>query len=61
MYKKLALFLFATATALSATVATARPPFCDSFCFTQYKGCINSGKPQDQCAEQYSDCITNCS
>ncbi|MBB3119171.1 hypothetical protein [Pseudoduganella violacea] len=60
MYKKLALFLFAAATALSASVATARPPFCDSFCFNQYKGCINRGTPQDQCAEQYSDCISGC-
>lgn len=60
MYKKLALFLFATATALSASIATARPPFCDSYCFTQYKGCINRGTHQDQCVEQYNDCLLNC-
>ncbi|AKU22498.1 hypothetical protein MJ904_11445 [Massilia sp. MB5] len=48
MFKKLALFVFAAATALSASLATARPD-CHPQCYVDYHACISAGNDVVEC------------
>ncbi|NVE01029.1 hypothetical protein [Massilia sp. BJB1822] len=59
MYKKLALFVFAAATTLSASLATAQPPFCVSFCRAMYSACVKQGNPQAQCKAEQQECLAS--
>ncbi|NVE01022.1 hypothetical protein [Massilia sp. BJB1822] len=60
MFKKTALFAFAAAAALSASMATARPPLCDTMCHENYRDCIDSGASTAECAAEWSACRDRC-
>lgn len=60
MFKKTAFFVFAAAAALSASVASARPPFCETMCNENYRDCLNSGSSQAGCAAEWVACRDQC-
>lgn len=60
MYKKFALFLFAAATTLSASLATARPPVCATECRMDYRECLDSGTAPVACRAALSACLASC-
>ncbi|WP_256080601.1 hypothetical protein [Massilia sp. YIM B04103] len=60
MYKKLALFLFAAAASLSASISTARPPDCAVYCGSGYRYCMSHGGDAVQCRASYEQCLRHC-
>ncbi|WP_256080591.1 hypothetical protein [Massilia sp. YIM B04103] len=59
MFKKLALFVFAAATALSASLATARPD-CRAQCYIDYRACISAGDDVAECRSIMLQCYDAC-
>ncbi|UTY56358.1 hypothetical protein [Massilia sp. erpn] len=59
MFKKLALFMFAAAAALSASLATARPD-CRAQCYIDYRACISAGDDAAECRAILLECYRDC-
>ncbi|NVE01021.1 hypothetical protein [Massilia sp. BJB1822] len=59
MFKKLALFMFAAAAALSASIATAYPN-CRAQCYIDYRACISAGDDARECRVDLIQCYHAC-
>ena len=59
MYKKMALFLFTVAAALSASLATARPD-CRAQCYIDYRACTSAGENPADCRVTLLQCYRDC-
>ncbi len=60
MFKKIALFLFAAAASLSASITTARPPDCQMYCGSDYRYCLSHGGNAAECRAEYQQCLRFC-
>lgn len=59
MLKKSALFVFAVAAALSASLATARPD-CRAQCYIDYRACVSAGENPADCRVTQLECYRAC-
>ncbi|MYM96308.1 hypothetical protein [Duganella vulcania] len=57
MNKKLKLFLFAIGIGAASAPAMAS---CIHYCVVEYKACMKSGQPADQCNEELTACEDAC-
>ncbi|MBB3119170.1 hypothetical protein [Pseudoduganella violacea] len=62
MFKKLAVFLFAAAAALSASITTAiaAPGGCLAQCRLDYNECLGSGIDSAACRRELLQCNRDC-
>ncbi|AKU22491.1 hypothetical protein MJ904_11480 [Massilia sp. MB5] len=60
MFKKLAVFLFTAAAALSASISIAAPGACLAQCRLDYSDCLDAGIDPAACRRELLQCNRDC-